>query len=124
MKTIEVISIPVSNQETAKAFYLKLGFEVIAESPYGNGSHWIQLGIPDQVTSITLVNRWPLKAMPAGSLQGLFLETDDLDREVKELKMKGVDILRVDHSPLGKLAWLTDPDGNGITLHEHISMEE
>ncbi len=57
MKFIEVISVPVSNQEASKEFYLKIGFEIIIEAPMGDGS---ALGyswrLPGQTTSITLVN--------------------------------------------------------------------
>ncbi len=29
MKTIEIITLPVSDQQKAKAFYMKLGFQII-----------------------------------------------------------------------------------------------
>lgn len=50
MKTIEIISIPVANQETAKNFYVdKVGFKIVfeAETPQGN---WIQLALQDDNT--------------------------------------------------------------------------
>jgi len=56
MKGIEVISIPVTDQQTAKAFYEKIGFQLIIEAPMGDGNTWVQLGIPGQATSISLVN--------------------------------------------------------------------
>src|SRR4051812_13965228 len=123
MKTIEVILIPVANQEKSKEFYLKLGFQVIVEAPMGNGQTWVQLGIPNQVTSISLVSWWPYEevAMPAGSLQGLIFETEDMEKEMQDLKMKGVEVGimgpkgfevgKVDNTPWGKFAYFKDPDG-------------
>lgn len=42
MKAIEIITIPVSNQQKAKEFYSKLGFELIIEAPSHDGQTWIQ----------------------------------------------------------------------------------
>jgi predicted lactoylglutathione lyase len=41
MKTIEVITLAVKDQQKAKEHYLQLGFEVIAEAPMGNGETWL-----------------------------------------------------------------------------------
>ncbi|SRR2546423_9792394 len=116
MKTIEIISIPVTNQERSKEFYLKLGFQIIVEAPMGNGQTWVQLGLPNQATSITLVNWY--KAMSPGSLQGIILETADIEKEIQELKKKGIEAGKTDNTPWGKFAPLTDPDGNGLSLHQ------
>lgn len=42
MKAIEILSIPVTDQQAAKTFYLKLGFEIIVEATSKNkpGSRW------------------------------------------------------------------------------------
>lgn len=131
MKSIEVISIPVTDQQKAKEFYINLGFEVIVESSFDNGETWIQMGLPDRLTTISLVNRWPFKkkAMTAGSLHGLFLETDDLEKEIEQLNRKGIVIGifgddgfhpgKIDDSPWGKFAHITDPDGNALVIHQN-----
>jgi catechol 2,3-dioxygenase-like lactoylglutathione lyase family enzyme len=116
MKFIEVVSIPVSNQEVAKEFYLKIGFQVIVEAPMGDGNTWVQLGIPGQTTSISLVT-WFTKG-PAGTLQGMVLKTDDIQADVAELKAKGIDVQPIDDTPWGKFASFYDPDGNGLILRE------
>jgi len=114
MKTIEVISVPVTDQQAAKEFYEKIGFQLIIEAPMGDGNTWIQLGLPDQITSISLVN-WFGKA-PAGSLQGLVLASDDIEKEVAEFKAKGIDVKPIDDTPWGRFAAFSDPDGNGMIL--------
>ena len=116
MKFIEVISVPVSNQEVSKQFYLSIGFEIIIEAPMGDGSTWVQLGLPGQTTSISLVN-W-FSNMPPGSLQGLVVKSEDIEKEAAELKGKGVNIKDIDPTPWGKFATFYDPDGNSLVLRE------
>jgi predicted enzyme related to lactoylglutathione lyase len=116
MKSIEIISIPVTNQQVAKEFYLKLGFNIIAEAPFQGGSNWIQMGLPDSQISITLVNWFP--EMPAGSVRGLVIKCDDLDKEIEELTAKGVVVAPADKTPWGRFASVKDPDGNTLSLHE------
>lgn len=116
MQFIEVISVPVTDQAAAKEFYLKIGFEIIVEAPMGDGNTWIQLGLPGQTTSISLVN-W-FSTMPAGSMHGLVLHSDDIEKEAAELKAKGVDIRDIDPTPWGKFATFYDPDGNSLILRE------
>ena len=115
MTTLEVVSIPVTDQQVSKEFYLKIGFELITEADMGN-SKWVQLGLPGQVTSITLVD-W-FKQMPPGSMQGMVIKTEDIEKEVEELKAKGVEVQPIDATPWGKFATFYDPDGNGLTLRQ------
>lgn len=114
MTTISIVSIPVKDQQAAKAFYIKIGFQLITEADMGNGGTWVQLGLPDQVTSITLVN-W-FKEMSPGSMQGLVLKSEDIEKEVADLKTKGVEVKPIDNTPWGRFASFSDPDGNGLTL--------
>src|SRR5689334_14776653 len=107
MKTIEIIMIPVTNQQKAKEFYLKLGFELLVEAPADHGQTWIQLGLPGQPTSIALMH-----------FHGIIMETADIEAEVKALQAKGFEVGKIDDQPYGRFAWLKDPDGNGLCLHE------
>ncbi len=116
MKFIEVVSIPVSDQQVAKEFYLKIGFESIIEAPMGNGDTWVQLGLPGQTTSISLVT-W-FKQIAPGSSQGLVLHTDDIKKEVDDLRAKGLTVKDIDDTPWGKFAEFSDPDGNSMVLRQ------
>jgi predicted enzyme related to lactoylglutathione lyase len=107
MKAIEIIMLPVTDQQKAKAFYLKLGFQVILEAPADHGQTWIQMGLPNQPTSIALM-----------AFHGIIIETDDIEQEIKALEAKGIEVGKVDVQPWGKFAWLKDPAGNGLCLHE------
>ena len=107
MKNIEIIMIPVSDQQKAKEFYLKLGFQVILEAPAAHGQTWLQMGLPNQSTTISL-----------STFHGIICETGDLSKEVDALKTKGIEMERVDKTPWGTFAWMNDADGNRICLHQ------
>jgi len=107
MKSVEIIMLPVKDRQKAKAFYLKLGFQVIVEAPDPHGETWIQVGLPNSSTSISLAG-----------FQGTIFETDNIEKEVKELKAKGIEVGKIDETPWGKFAWLKDLDGNGLCLHQ------
>ena len=117
MKSIEIISIPVSDQQAAKKFYLDLGFKLLIEAPFGPGQNWVQLALPGQeAVSITLVT-W-FDNMPAGCINGFVIKTDDLNKDIEELKSKGIEVGEIDQTPWGKFAAVKDPDGNRLSLHE------
>jgi catechol 2,3-dioxygenase-like lactoylglutathione lyase family enzyme len=44
---INIVSVPVSDQDRAKDFYVgQLGFELRADNPMGEGQRWLQVGPP------------------------------------------------------------------------------
>lgn len=113
---LDVVSLPVSDQERARDFYIDvLGFSLLRQNAMGPESQWIQVVPKGGQTSITLVT-W-FDSMPAGSLQGLVLHTDDLDAEVAALIAKGVDVPGgVQDADWGRFAVFADPDGNRLVL--------
>ena len=118
MKAIENILIPVTDQLVSKEFYLRLGFKVIIEADLGEGNHWIQLALGNQQTTISLVKDWPYSELKAGSLQGLILETDNILKEKVELNKKGILMSEIKESPYGQMAFISDPDKNGLSIHQ------
>jgi len=116
MKSIQVISIPVTDQQRSKNFYLLLGFEIIDEAPMEGDKNWIQMGLRGDTVTITLVT-W-FKEMPPGSMQGLVLGTDDIEHDLLILGNNKVKISSIQETPHGKFVSLKDPDGNGISLRQ------
>ncbi|TSD67412.1 glyoxalase [Inquilinus sp. KBS0705] len=115
MKTIEILSVPVTDQQRAKDFYLKFGFTLMVENPFQGDSLWIQLGLPGGGTSITLVNWFP--GLKAGTLTGNVIKCDDLDADIERIKAKGIEVGPADKTPWGRFATVKDPDGNAWSLH-------
>lgn len=107
MKSVEIIMLPVKDRQTAKEFYLKLGFKVIIEAPAAHGETWIQMGLPDGSATISL-----------SGFNGIICETDDIEKEIKMLNAKGIEVGKIDNTPWGRFAWLKDLDGNSLCLHE------
>ena len=107
MKLIDVIMIPVTDRQKAKEFYLKLGFHVLIEAPDPHGDTWIQMGLPESNTSISLA-----------SFQAMICETDNIEGEIAKLKDMGIDVGKIDRTPWGSFAWLKDLDGNSVCLRQ------
>ncbi|MDA8183276.1 MAG: VOC family protein [Actinomycetota bacterium] len=84
---IQLLSLPVSDQDRARDFYVDvLGFDLVRDDPTGPDARWVQVAPKGAQTSITLVTWFP--TMPAGSVKGTVLETDDLDGDVAHLTAK------------------------------------
>jgi catechol 2,3-dioxygenase-like lactoylglutathione lyase family enzyme len=112
---IDLLSIPVSDQDRAKSFYCDtLGFELIRDNHMGPAQRWVQVGPKGAATSVTLVT-W-FETMPAGSLTGLVLRSDDVDADCERLRGQGVPVEGPEKTPWGRQAILRDPDGNGLVL--------
>jgi len=117
---IEVVSVPVSDQDQAKAFYINtLGFELVGDNPMGPDMRWVQVRPPGGGASLTLVT-W-FETMPPGSLKGLVVNCDDIESTYEELKGRGVTFDGpIESQGWGKFATFDDPDGNGIVLREAV----
>jgi catechol 2,3-dioxygenase-like lactoylglutathione lyase family enzyme len=113
---IQLLSVPVTDQERAKDFYVNtLGFDLVADTSMGPGQRWVQVRPKGAETSITLVD-W-FETMPAGSLKGLVIETDDLPGDIEALGGRGMTITdEIQDAPWGRFVTFTDPDGNGLIL--------
>jgi catechol 2,3-dioxygenase-like lactoylglutathione lyase family enzyme len=107
MKTIEIIIIPVTDKQKAKEFYTKLGFQLIVEAPSDHGETWVQMGLPNDNTSIALMH-----------FHGIIVETPDIEKAVLDYKAKGIEFGKIDNQPWGRFAWVKDADGNGLCLHQ------
>jgi catechol 2,3-dioxygenase-like lactoylglutathione lyase family enzyme len=118
LQDVTVVSVPVSDQDRAKAFYVNtLGFQLIRDDDSVPGIRWVQVASQPGATALTLVT-W-FGTMPAGSLRGLVLACDDLDAEYQRLHAAGVQF----DSPPQQQPWATeavfrDPDGNMLVLQQ------
>jgi len=97
-------------------FYVnKLGFQLVREPvPMGPNSRWIEVGLPEGTTTIILANH---TGMQPGSVEGIMMETKNIDADVETLQGAGVQAER-SQTPWGPMATIKDPDGNSIVLHE------
>jgi catechol 2,3-dioxygenase-like lactoylglutathione lyase family enzyme len=118
VESVAVVSVPVSDQERAKSFYVDtLGMRLVRDDSSVPGMRWIQVAPPGGGTQLSLVT-W-FDSMPAGCLRGLVLRMTDLQGTYEALAKEGVKF----EAPPAKQPWgletvVYDPDGNGIVLQQ------
>jgi catechol 2,3-dioxygenase-like lactoylglutathione lyase family enzyme len=115
MPGVAVLSVPVSDQDRAAAYYSEfLGFRVIEDQPMGPTMRWVQLAAGDEPTTITLTT-W-FDSMPAGSISGLVIDVADVDAVRERLLAAGHECSDLDDQGWGRFFTTSDPDGNGLVI--------
>jgi catechol 2,3-dioxygenase-like lactoylglutathione lyase family enzyme len=125
---LELIVVPVSDVDRAKAFYAEqVAFVVDVDHRAGEDFRVVQLTPPGSACSITL-----MRNEAAGSLQGLHLVVPDIEAARTELVGRGVQVsepfhfgatgqtpgLHPERSDYGTFLSFEDPDGNGWVVQE------
>src|SRR5580693_4200833 len=91
---LELVIIPVTDVDRAKAFYLdQADFRLDVDHRAGEDFRIVQLTPPGSACSVTLMRN--LEA--AGSVQGLHLVVTDIDAARAELAGRGVEVSEVFH---------------------------
>jgi catechol 2,3-dioxygenase-like lactoylglutathione lyase family enzyme len=125
---LEVVVVPVSDVDRAKAFYAdRCGFHVDVDDSPNPDFRIVQLTPPGSGCSVTIGRG--IATMEPGSLKGLQLVVDDIEAAHAELSARGLDISPIRHfengewldgkgGPWNSFAFFDDPDGNGWALQE------
>jgi catechol 2,3-dioxygenase-like lactoylglutathione lyase family enzyme len=114
---LELIQVPVSDIDRAKAFYVeKAGFVAEHDHQVTEDLRFVQLTPPGSACSISLTSG--AHQMTPGSLEGLQLVVSDIDRARDELLSRGVEVGDVQDFPWGRFLFFTDPDGNGWAVQQ------
>jgi catechol 2,3-dioxygenase-like lactoylglutathione lyase family enzyme len=140
---LEVVVIPVSDVDRAKAFYASLGWRLDAD--FASGSDWrvIQFTPPGSPTSVIFGKN--VTAAAPGSAKGLYLAVSDIEAARKDLLARGVKVSEAFHgggdvhtgsdepylfgqlrvngadparASYSSFAAFSDPDGNGWLFQE------
>jgi catechol 2,3-dioxygenase-like lactoylglutathione lyase family enzyme len=120
---LEVVQVPVSDVDRAKAFYTdKVGFHADHDVTGFNDMRIVQLTPSGSACSIVLGTD-KLSDMTPGSIKGLQLVVTDIEAARAELKGRGVDVSDVQQlGPEGsvgsRFVFFSDPDGNGWGVQE------
>jgi catechol 2,3-dioxygenase-like lactoylglutathione lyase family enzyme len=127
--TLEVVIVPVSDIDRAKAFYTDgLGFTLDHDIAMGDDVRIVQLTPPGSGCSI-VIGKGAVPVMPPGSLKGLQLVVPDVTAAREELLARGVPVGEVQvlgenpgpvAHPLDNVGFLffEDPDGNGWAVQQ------
>src|SRR5687767_7703404 len=114
---LELIPVPVSDVERAKAFYTdKAGFTLDNDVTVKEGLRFIQLTPPGSACSISIGEG--ITEMAPGSIEGLQLVVADIDEAREELADRGVEVGEVQEFPWGKFVLFKDPDGNAWSVQQ------
>ena len=130
---LEVVVVPVSDVDRARAFYEKAGFNVDVDSRPNEELRVVQMTPPGSACSISMVKGPGAPDMEPGSLQGLQITTSDLRAVRAELVERGVEISEIqtydqqargfqpvegDLDVFNAFAFFKDPDGNGWAIQQ------
>ena len=107
---LELVSIPVTDVDRAKAFYVEqAGFVADHDHVISDELRFVQLTPPGSACSITL--GVGITDAPPGSAQ-VQLVVDDVEAARTELVGRGVAVGEVQEFPWGSFVFFDDPDGN------------
>jgi predicted enzyme related to lactoylglutathione lyase len=114
---LELVAVPVSDVDRAKAFYTEqVGFVADHDHRVSEDVRFVQLTPPGSACSIA-IGQGITSAAP-GSLEGLQLVVADVRQARDELLSRGVEVSEVKEFPWGSFVWFTDPDGNGWAVQQ------
>jgi catechol 2,3-dioxygenase-like lactoylglutathione lyase family enzyme len=126
--TLEVVVVPVSDIDRAKAFYAdQLGFTLDHDITINADTRIVQLTPPGSGCSI-VIGKGAVPDMAPGSLKGLQLVVADIHKARAQLLERGVDVGEVqklgdnpnEGDPLDNVGFVffTDPDGNAWAVQQ------
>ena len=116
---LELVIIPVSDVDRAKAFYTeKVGFNADHDQVVNDQIRFVQLTPPGSACSIAL-GKGIVPGEP-GSVKGLQLVVADAAAARAELAGRGVDVTDVQEFPWGRFVFFDDPDGNRWSVQELV----
>jgi len=140
---LEVVVIPVSDVDRAKAFYTRLGWRLDADFASGDGWRVIQFTPPGSACSVIFGSN--VTAAAPGSARGLYLIVSDLEAARQDLLGRGIAVSEPFHGggdvhagpdepylfgsvraggadpkrgSYSSFASFSDPDGNGWLFQE------
>jgi catechol 2,3-dioxygenase-like lactoylglutathione lyase family enzyme len=108
---LELVPIPVSDVDRAKAFYVEqVGFHADHDHQVHEALRFVQLTPPGSACSVVLGTG--IAEMSPGSQKGLHVVVEDVEQARRELISRGVEASEVDVQPWGSFVTFADPDGN------------
>lgn len=117
MLLLELVPVPVTDIDRAKAFYVdRLGFHPDVDVTPADGVRVVQLTPPGSHCSIAFITGFAMVTMPPGILRGLHLVVADIEQARAGLIARGVDVAPVQDMGGVYYATFADPDGNTWTL--------
>ncbi len=116
---LELVPVPVSDVDRAKAFYEKAGFILGVDTKPTDTMRVVQFTPPGSACTIVFgTGMGELTEMKPGSVKGLHLVVDDIDTARSAPMKRGVAVGEISDVSGVKYAGFSDPDGNLWLLQE------
>ncbi|MGQ0608478.1 MAG: VOC family protein [Chloroflexota bacterium] len=114
---IELVAIPVTDVDRAKAFYVdQVGFNADHDQQVNPELRFVQLTPPGSACSIYMGSG--LTEMAPGSQKGLQVVVEDVAAVREQLMSRGVETGEVDVQAWGSFIYFSDPDGNTWSVQQ------
>jgi catechol 2,3-dioxygenase-like lactoylglutathione lyase family enzyme len=114
---LELVALPVSDVDRAKAFYVdQVGFVADHDHRVNDQLRFVQLTPPGSACSLVLGEG--ITQMEPGSQKGLQIVVADVDEARRQLAARGVEVSEIDEQPWGRFVYFADPDGNTWALQQ------
>jgi catechol 2,3-dioxygenase-like lactoylglutathione lyase family enzyme len=114
---LELVTVPVSDVDRAKAFYTdQAGFIADHDHQVTDDLRFVQLTPPGSACSIAIGTG--ITQTQPGSVEGLQVVVDDIEAARAELAERGVEVSDVQVFPWGSFVFFRDPDGNGWAVQQ------
>src|SRR4051794_14231613 len=113
---LELVAVPVSDVDRAKAFYEQAGFHADHDHRVSDDLRFVQMTPPGSACSIAFGDG--ITDAEPGSLRGLQVVVDDAEATRALLVEQGIDAQAVQEFPWGRFTFFADPDGNGWAVQE------
>jgi predicted enzyme related to lactoylglutathione lyase len=114
---LELVAIPVSDVDRAKAFYVEqVGFHADQDHRVSDDVRFVQLTPPGSACSIA-IGQGLTDAAP-GSVRGMQVVVADIEAARARLVEGGVEVSDVHDFPWGRFVFFSDPDDNRWSVQE------
>lgn len=118
---LELVAVPVSDVDRAKAFYVQAGFTADHDHRVSDEIRFVQLTPTGSACSIAI--GLGVIDTPPGSVKGLQMVVDDIEAAHEHLSGRGIEVSDVQDFPWGRFVFFTDPDGNGWAVQQIVYPE-
>lgn len=116
---LELVPLPVSDVDRAKAFYEKVGFGNTHDTQVTDTMRVVQLTPPGSSCAIVFgTGMGPITDMVPGSVKGLHLVVEDIVATRTALIERGIEPSEVDDMGGVLYSYFSDPDGNMWALQQ------
>ncbi|MGW6940504.1 VOC family protein [Streptomyces xanthophaeus] len=113
---LELVAVPVTDVDRAKAFYERIGFTADHDVTVSEDIRFVQLTPPGSACSIAVGKG--LTRMTPGSLDNLQVVVTDIEEAYADLRARGIEVTEIQDMPWGSFVYFSDPDGNGWAVQQ------